>query len=211
MWNCFKCKEENEDTFDCCWKCQELNSNSEIRKEDELHQVNDWHDAESYVDLKRNLKAINISKGIRQLLAKLIVASLAPPSGKSIFNYDANKAIRMHGHGKANPYLKGVQKPLIKYAETGRLNPTEALELREALLQNGAPRVLSWGLSAFSVFILLYFIAGFFSDYSDFLKDVLEYRLFLYLIFLPIIGEVIRLIYKKWGVEWFLKGCEIED
>ena len=73
MWICFKFKEENEDTFDCCWKYQALNSNSEMRKNDESYQVNDWHDAESFVDLKRNLKAINfkgnISKGIRQLLA----------------------------------------------------------------------------------------------------------------------------------------------
>lgn len=185
-----------------------------IRKKDESHQVNDWRDAESYVDLKRNLKAIsfkkNISKGIRQLLAKLIVATLAPPSGKSIWNNDANKAIRKHGHGKANPYLKGVQKPLIKYAETGRLNPTEVLELRNALLQKGAPVVLSWGLGGFVILILL-LIMIVFSWYSDFLKYLTDNIFFFVVISTPIIGEVIKLIYKKWGVEWFLKDCEIED
>ena len=217
MWTCEKCNEENEDTFDSCWKCQALNSNIEIRKNDEPTQVNDWHDAESYVDLKRNFKAINfkgnISKGIRQLLAKIIVASLSPPSGRldKMFRFSGGKAIRKHGHGKANPFLKGVYKPLVKYAETGRLNPAEALEFRDALHQKGAPRILSWGLSSIPSFILVWLIPGFFSDYSNFLKDFLEYRVFLFPIFIPIIGEVIRLIYKKWGVEWFLKDCEIED
>ena len=36
MWVCEKCKEENEDSFDSCWSCQELSKTGSVRAK--IHQ-----------------------------------------------------------------------------------------------------------------------------------------------------------------------------
>ena len=94
----------------------------------------------------------------------MIAASLAPHSAEldKMFKFSGGKAIRKYRHGKANPYLKGVQKPLIKYAETSRLNSTEALEIRDALLQKKVHLECYRGDLVIVVTILLLFMPGFF-------------------------------------------------
>ena len=135
-----------------------------------------------------------IAGGIRKLIAKLLVSSLAPPSDyKSVWNYDANKAIRKHGHGKANPFLKGIYKPLMKYAASGRLKPTEAVQLRDAMLQNRAPQILGWGLAG-PVMIVLKLMTG---------------QLHLWAI--PVVGEIIGQILERYGIEWFLYGWDGDE
>ena len=133
-----------------------------------------------------------IAGGIRKLIAKMIVAALAPPADKidKLFRFSGGKAIRKHGHGKANPYLKGLYKPLIKYAETGRLKPAEAVVLRDAILQQGAPTVLGYGLAG-PVILVMKALTG-----------------SLHLWIIPVLGEIISQLIQRFGVEWFLYGWD---
>ena len=197
MWICVKCKEFHEDTFDSCWKCQTFNAKSQSKKRERPKQVKEWTDAVSYTDLKKNVQTIiregkisgAISGTIRKVIVKTIVRTLEKPKGiGKIFNFAGDKATRKGGP-TANKMLglKGLQKPIINYAKKGRLTSSEESILRDELRKNAG--ALSWGAGAI-VILILSIPAGH----------------MLTMWFLPIVGELIRLVYKKWGVEWFLQG-----
>jgi hypothetical protein len=196
MWICVKCKEFHEDTFDSCWKCQTFNAKSQSKKRERPKQVKEWTDAVSYTDFKKNFQTIicegkisgAISGTIRWVIASSILSIMEPAKGiGKAFNFAGSKAIRKHGH-KANPLLKGLYKPLVKYVKTGKLSDSEKKNFREVLTRKRVPRILSYGLAAP---LMLIFRAT---------LGPVGY------LFYPIVAEMVTLVYKKWGVEWFLQG-----
>jgi hypothetical protein len=131
---------------------------------------------------------------IRKIIAKTIVRTLEPPKGVGkIFNFAGDKATRKGGP-TANKMLglKGLQKPIINYAKKGRLSSSEENILRDELRKNAG--ALSWGAGAI-VILILSIPAG----------------SMLTMWFLPIVGEIVRMVYEKWGLEWFLLGWDEDE
>ena len=64
MWTCEKCKEEIEDNFDSCWKCQSINKTNNTTKEyyveleNKKEEINEINDLE--IKILDKLKASNI-------------------------------------------------------------------------------------------------------------------------------------------------------
>ena len=202
MWICEKCKEEHKNIFDFCWKCQTSKTKYQSakiespEKRESLEEAKEWTDAVSYAGFKKNVQLIIregkftriISNKMRQVIASLILSIMEPAKGiGKAFRFAGSKAIRKHGH-KANPFLKGLYKPLVKYVKTGKLSDSEKKNFREVLTRKSVPRILSYGLAAP---LMLIFRAT---------LGPVGY------LFYPIVAEMVTLVYKKWGVEWFLQG-----
>jgi uncharacterized membrane protein YvbJ len=72
MWICEKCKEENEDSFDSCWKCQ---TNSEIGSEKSQVQQQVVKEEEEKKDtiIKEEEK---LEKGVKKYQPILLIVSI---------------------------------------------------------------------------------------------------------------------------------------
>ena len=132
-----------------------------------------------------------IAGAIRKFLAKFILRGIEPPRGlEKKFNIAGNKAFRKEGP-MSLPHVKGLHGPLTNYARTGKLSSSEERILRDHLIQNAG--IISWGLAPF-VILIVRATTGPMSMW-----------------FIPIIGEIIRMIYNKWGIDWFLEGWEGDE
>jgi len=135
-----------------------------------------------------------ISGKLREIVAKMVLQTLEKPEGiAKLFRISGGKAVRTQGL-KAMPRLKGLYTPLVKYVKTGRLSTSDAKELRTVLTRTATSRTLSWSLAA--PFLLV--VGALFSTGLAMLTA-------------PIMGEIIKLVYDKWGVEWFLQGWDEDN
>ena len=126
MWTCKKCNEENEDSFDSCWKCQTesdigLKKSKIYHKElkDEKKKESEDKEQESLIYEQLDKKVIqiwvvSIFAGLCSAIVVILISNIIGINGGAAPNLLASATMYYSGYQTKKAYTKHLRKKIIE-------------------------------------------------------------------------------------------------